>query len=94
MIICERDDFFWFSLFLGGKMDICGRDDLFFLAFTCLWAESWTSVDVITLKEPVFLLRSENMETLHFNNHPFQSYVKRAQRMLLRIISPTSESFL
>ena len=42
-------------------MDICERDDLFFLVFTCFWAEKWTYADVMTLKEPVLLLRSENV---------------------------------
>ena len=44
----------------------CGRDDdLFFvLVFTFLWAEKWTFADMVTLKEPVLLLRSENMVTL------------------------------
>ena len=55
--------FFW------RKMDICGRDNLFFhiyifLAFTCFWAEKWTYTDMMTLKEPVLLLRSKNMVTL------------------------------
>ena len=44
-------------------MDICGRDD-FFLVFTCFGAEKWTSADMMTLKEPVFFLRSENVVTL------------------------------
>ena len=46
-------------------MDTCGRGDLFFLIFTCFWAKKWTSEDVMTLKEPVLLLRSENMVTLN-----------------------------
>ena len=41
-------------------MDIRGRDDHFFV-FNCFWAEKWTSADMMTLKEPVLFLRSENM---------------------------------
>ena len=35
-----------------------------FFFFACFWAENWTSADMMTLKEPVLLLRSENMVTL------------------------------
>ena len=45
-------------------MDTRGLDDLFFLDFTCFWAENCTSADMMTLEEPVLLLRSENMVTL------------------------------
>ena len=31
--------FFGLHLLLGGKMDICGRDDLFCSVFTCFWAK-------------------------------------------------------
>ena len=34
------------------------------LVLTCFWAENWTSADMMTLKKPVLLLRSENMVTL------------------------------
>ena len=44
-------------------MDICRRDDLF-LVFTCFWAETWVSADMMALKKPVLLLRSENMVIL------------------------------
>ena len=44
-------------------MNICGRNDLF-LVFTCFWVEKWTSADVMILKEPVLLLRSEIMVIL------------------------------
>ena len=36
----------------------------FFLVFTSIWAEKWTSADMMTLDEPVLLLHSENMVTL------------------------------
>ena len=39
--------FFWSSLGFGGKLNICGRDDLFFV-FTRFRAENWTSADVMT----------------------------------------------
>ena len=38
--------FFFLYLLLGRKIDICGRDDLFFLVFTSVWAEIWTSEDI------------------------------------------------
>ena len=41
----------------------CGSDDLF-LVITCFWAEKWTCAYMMTPKEPVLLLRSENMVTL------------------------------
>ena len=36
----------------------------FFLVFTKFWAKNWTFSDVMTLKEPVLLVNSENMVTL------------------------------
>ena len=42
-----------------------GRDDFFlFLVLTSFGTENWTSAGEITLKEPVLLLRGENMVTL------------------------------
>ena len=57
---CGRDDLFFvaFHSILGGQLDICGRNGLFF-ALHLMWVESWTSANVITFKEPVFLLYSE-----------------------------------
>ena len=55
--------FLVFTCFWAEEMDICGRDDLF-LVFTFLGAENWTSADMMTLKEPVLLLRGENVVTL------------------------------
>ena len=61
---CRRDGlFFALNLILSGKLDICGRDGPFLL-FTKFWAENWTSADLVVFKEPVLLLRSENMVTL------------------------------
>ena len=38
-----------------------------------LLGEKWTSVDMMTLKEPVLLLRSENMVTLlYVKQLPYQ----------------------
>ena len=57
--------FFVFDLhlILGEKLDIRGSDDpfFFFLGFTCFWAGNWTCADLMTLKQPVLLLRSENI---------------------------------
>ena len=53
----------WSPVCQMGAPLICGRDDLF-LVFTWFWAENWTSADVMTLKELVLLLRSENIVTL------------------------------
>ena len=44
-------------------MDICGREDLFFCLHLLLGGKM-TSAEVMTLEEPVFLSRSENMLTL------------------------------
>ena len=46
--------FFAFHLTLGGKVDICGRDDLFFFSL-----DFGQETDVTTFKEPVLLLRSK-----------------------------------
>ena len=40
-------DFCCFSLDLNGKVDVCGRDDLFFTAHD-FGAERWRSADVVT----------------------------------------------
>ena len=39
------------------------RDD-HFLLFNKFWAKNWSCADLIALKEPVLLLRSENVVTL------------------------------
>ena len=51
----------------------------FFFGLTCFWAENLTSAGIMTLKEPILLLCSENMVTLclqhtmaaklHINHH-------------------------
>ena len=48
---------FALHLTLGGEVDICGRDDLFF----CFSRDFGRKTDVTTFKEPVLLLRSENV---------------------------------
>ena len=45
----------------------------FFSVFTCFWAEKWTSADMMTLKEPVLLLRNKNMATLYYKYDKNQS---------------------
>ena len=54
------DDLFFFGLHL----DICGCDGFFFFGIHLNLGEKLESADVITLKEPVLLLRSKNMATL------------------------------
>ena len=38
------------------------------MVFTKVWAENWTSTNVMTLKEHVLFFRSENMATLALRN--------------------------
>ena len=48
--------FFALHLTLGGKLDIYGRDDLFF----CASPDLGRKTDVMTFREPVLFLRCEN----------------------------------
>ena len=50
-------------------MDLRELYDLFFLVFTCFRAKKWTFANMMTLKEPVLFLRSENMVTLVYKGH-------------------------
>ena len=67
--------FLVFTRFWAKKLTSRGLNDLFFflkkwtsadlmtffLVFTCFWTENWTGADMMTLKEPILLLRSDNM---------------------------------
>ena len=56
--ICGRDDlFFALHLTLGGEVDIGERDNLFF----CSLLDFGRNTDAVTFKDPVLLLRSENI---------------------------------
>ena len=53
--------FFALHLTLGGKVNICGRDDLFFCF--CSSLDFGRKTDVMTFKKPVLLLRRENISS-------------------------------
>ena len=57
--------FFGLHLLSDKKMDTRGLNDLFF-GFHLILGKTWTFANIITLKEPVLLLRCENIVTLFF----------------------------
>ena len=65
MDLRELYDLFFFGLHLlsGKKMDTRGLNDLF-LGLHLILGKNWTFANMMALKEPVLLLRSENMVTL------------------------------
>ena len=63
---CGRDDLFWSSFGFGRKIGQWTSTDVmtFFFGFHLILGGKLTSADVMTLKEPVLLLRNEKMATL------------------------------
>ena len=61
-LACGRDDLF-FLLFTWFWAENWASAEMMtiFLLFTWFWADNWAFADAMTFKEPVVLLRSENV---------------------------------